>query len=95
MTAECTGTKLIIQGLDGRDVVGRFDGGGITSDRGWSLVARRGSDGKPPGNCGRPAARPCGSSVNCAIGRARAGRASVGWWRRKSTYSGERTRDSS
>ena len=48
MTAECTGTKLIIQGLDGRDVVGRFDGGGITSDRGWSLVARRGSDGSRP-----------------------------------------------
>ena len=32
MTAECTRTKLRFQGLDGRDVVGRFDGGEITSD---------------------------------------------------------------
>ena len=29
--AECTRTKLRFQGLDGRDVVGRFDGGEITS----------------------------------------------------------------
>ena len=34
MTAECTRTKLRFQGLDGRDVVGRFDGGEITSDAG-------------------------------------------------------------
>ena len=26
MNAECTRTKLRFQGLDGRDVVGRFDG---------------------------------------------------------------------
>ena len=31
MTAECARTKLMFQGLDGRDVVGRFDGGEITS----------------------------------------------------------------
>ena len=30
MTAECTRTKLMFQGLDGREVVGRFDGGEIT-----------------------------------------------------------------
>ena len=29
MNAECTRTKLIFHGLDGQDVVGRFDGGGV------------------------------------------------------------------
>ena len=38
MTAECTRTKLLFQGLDGRDVVGRFDGGEITSDAGGTLL---------------------------------------------------------
>ena len=38
MTAECTRTKLRFQGLDGRDVVGRFDGGEITSDAGGTLL---------------------------------------------------------
>ena len=38
MTAECTRTKLRFQGLDGRDVVGRFDGGEITSDGGGVLL---------------------------------------------------------
>ena len=38
MTAECTRTKLRFQGLDGRDVVGRFDGGEITSDAGGVLL---------------------------------------------------------
>ena len=38
MTTECTKTKLIFQGLDGRDVVGRFDGGEITSDAGGVLL---------------------------------------------------------
>lgn len=32
MTAECTRTKLMFQGLDGRGVVGQFDGGEVTSD---------------------------------------------------------------
>ena len=34
MTPECTRTKLLFQGLHGREVVGRFDGGEITSDAG-------------------------------------------------------------
>ena len=38
LTAECTRTKLRFQGLDGRDVVGRFDGGEITSDAGGVLL---------------------------------------------------------
>ena len=38
MTAECTRTKLLFQGLDGRDVVSRFDGGEITSDAGGILL---------------------------------------------------------
>ena len=38
MTAKCTRTKLRFQGLDGRDVVGRFDGGEITSDAGGVLL---------------------------------------------------------
>ena len=38
MNAECTRTKLRFQGLDGRDVVGRFDGGEITSDAGGTLL---------------------------------------------------------
>lgn len=34
MTTECTRsrTRLVFRGLDGRDVVGRFDGGEITAD---------------------------------------------------------------
>ena len=38
MTAQCTKTKLMFQGLDCRDVVGRFDGGEITSDAGGILL---------------------------------------------------------
>ena len=38
MNADCTRTKLLFQGLDGRDVVGRFDGGEITSDAGGVLL---------------------------------------------------------
>ena len=38
MTTECTRTKLRFQGLDGRDVVGRFDDGEITSDAGGTLL---------------------------------------------------------
>ena len=38
MTTECTRTKLLFQGLDGREVVGRFDGGEITSDAGGVLL---------------------------------------------------------
>ena len=38
MTAECTRTKLMFHGLDGRDVVGRFDGGEVTSDAGGVLL---------------------------------------------------------
>ena len=38
MNAECTRTKLMFHGLDGRDVVGRFDGGEITSDAGGVLL---------------------------------------------------------
>ena len=38
MNTECTRTKLVFQGLDGRDVVGRFDGGEITSDAGGVLL---------------------------------------------------------
>ena len=50
MTAECTRTKLRFQGLDGRDVVGRFDGGEITSDAGGVLlreVEQRTADSGP------------------------------------------------
>ena len=43
MTVECTRIKLRFQGLDGRDVVGRFDGGEITSDAGGVLLARSGA----------------------------------------------------
>ena len=38
MTAECTRTKLMFQGLDGREVVGRFEGGEITSNAGGVLL---------------------------------------------------------
>ena len=38
MTAECARTKLMFQGLDGREVVGRFDGGEIPSDAGGVLL---------------------------------------------------------
>ena len=38
MNTECTTTKLLFQGLDGRDIVGRFDGGEITSDAGGVLL---------------------------------------------------------
>ena len=38
MNAECTRTKLVFQGLDGRDVVGRFVGGEITPDGGGVLL---------------------------------------------------------
>ena len=38
MTAQCIKTKLMFQGLDCRDVVGRFDGGEITSDAGGILL---------------------------------------------------------
>ena len=38
MTAECTRTNLMFQGLDGREVVGRFDGGEIISDTGSVLL---------------------------------------------------------
>ena len=38
MTTECTKTKLMFQGLEGRDVVGRFDGGEITSCAGGILL---------------------------------------------------------
>ena len=64
MTAECTRTKLMFQGLDGRDVVGRFDGGEITSDAGGILLreveqrtrilGRLTARGKSPGNNARP-----------------------------------------
>ena len=38
MNPECTRTKLIFHGLDGRDVMGRFDDGEITSDGGGFLL---------------------------------------------------------
>ena len=38
MNAECTRTKLMFHGLGGRQVVGRFDGGEITSDGGGVLL---------------------------------------------------------
>ena len=38
MNPECSRTKLFFQGLDGREVVGRFDGGEITSDAGGLLL---------------------------------------------------------
>ena len=38
MTAVYTRTKLMFQGRDGRQVVGRFDGGEITSDAGGVLL---------------------------------------------------------
>ena len=38
MTTECTRTKLVFQGLDGRDVVGRFDGGEITFSAGHQAL---------------------------------------------------------
>ena len=38
MNAESTRTELLFQGLDGRDVVGRYDGGEITSDAGGVLL---------------------------------------------------------
>ena len=38
MNTECTRTKLVFQCLDGRDVVGRFDGGETTSDAGGVLL---------------------------------------------------------
>ena len=38
MTTESTRTKLMFQGLDGREVVGRFVGGEITADAGGVLL---------------------------------------------------------
>ena len=38
MTAECTRTKPMFHGLEGRQVFGRFDGGEITSDAGGVLL---------------------------------------------------------
>ena len=38
MNTECTRTKLMFHGLGGRQVVGRFDGGEITSDGGGVLL---------------------------------------------------------
>ena len=38
MTAECIRTKLMFQGLAGRQIVGRFDDGEITSDAGGILL---------------------------------------------------------
>ena len=38
MTTQCTETKLMFHDLDSRDVVGRFDGGEITSDAGAILL---------------------------------------------------------
>ena len=38
MSTECTRTKLMFQRLDGREVVGRVDGGEITSDAGGILL---------------------------------------------------------
>ena len=40
MTTQCNETKLIFHDLDSREVVGRFDGGEITSDAGAGAVAR-------------------------------------------------------
>ena len=37
MSTECTGTKLMFHGLDGREVVGKFHGGEIISDAGGVL----------------------------------------------------------
>ena len=38
MTTQCNETKLIFHDLDSREVVGRFDGGEITSDAGAVLL---------------------------------------------------------
>ena len=38
MTTQCNATKLTFQELDSREVVGRFDGGEITSDAGGVLL---------------------------------------------------------
>lgn len=40
MTSECTRTKLMLQGRGCRDVVGRFDGGEITSDAAGILLRK-------------------------------------------------------
>ena len=38
MTTQCNATKLTFHELDSREVVGRFDGGEITSDAGGVLL---------------------------------------------------------
>ena len=38
MATQCTEAKLIFHDLDSREVVGRFDGGEITSDAGAVLL---------------------------------------------------------
>ena len=38
MSTECIGKRIEFQGLSGRRVVGRFDGGLITSDGGGLLL---------------------------------------------------------
>ena len=38
MATQCSEGKLIFHGLDSREVVGRFDGGEITSDAGAVLL---------------------------------------------------------
>ena len=38
MTTQCNETKLMFHDLDSREVVGRFDGGEITSDAGGILL---------------------------------------------------------
>jgi len=38
MGTECSGKRMEFQGLSGREVVGRFDGGLITSDGGGLLL---------------------------------------------------------
>lgn len=38
MDAECTRANLIVHGLDGRQIVGRFHGDEITSDAGGVLL---------------------------------------------------------
>ena len=66
MSTECTRTKLIFQGLDGRDVVGRFDGGEITSDARRPL-ARGGAADPDPGSSERVLHRRSGSGSDRAF----------------------------
>ena len=82
MTTQCSEGKLIFHELDSREVVGRFDGGEITSDAG-AVLLREPRTGPPPARARRSR---CKGPGPCASRRAGARR------RSSSRASGARSR---